>query len=110
MAVTLSSFSAHGSDRIRKPPKRQLVHPSNWQTPVNRRYNSVEPESRQTGVFDTRRDKRLFVFYDTETTGTNTVFDQVLQFAAILTNDQLEEVERFEMTPHPVEYDMYFSV
>jgi glutamine synthetase len=21
-----------------------------------------------------------------------------------------EEVERFEMTPHPVEYDMYFSV
>nr|WP_291073561.1 exonuclease domain-containing protein [Hyphomonas sp.] len=39
----------------------------------------------------------MFVFFDTETTGTNTVFDQVLQFAAILTNDQLEEVDRFEI-------------
>ena len=26
-----------------------------------------------------------FVFYDTETTDTNTTFDQILQFAAILT-------------------------
>lgn len=48
-------------------------------------------------MFNIRRDERLFVFYDTETTGTNTVFDQVLQFAAILTNDQLEEVDRFEI-------------
>ncbi|MGH1421598.1 MAG: exonuclease domain-containing protein [Hyphomonas sp.] len=48
-------------------------------------------------MFDIRRDRRLFVFYDTETSGTNTVFDQVLQFAAILTNDQLEEVDRFEI-------------
>lgn len=39
----------------------------------------------------------LFVFYDTETTGTNTVFDQILQFAAILTDDELQEVERFEI-------------
>jgi glutamine synthetase len=22
---------------------------------------------------------------------------------------KMQEVERFEMTPHPVEYDMYFS-
>ena len=23
---------------------------------------------------------------------------------------KMEEVERYEMTPHPVEYDMYYSV
>ena len=28
-----------------------------------------------------------FVFYDTETTGTNTTFDQILQFAAIYTDE-----------------------
>ncbi len=28
-----------------------------------------------------------FVFYDTETTGTDTTFDQILQFAAILTDE-----------------------
>ncbi|KCZ83528.1 exodeoxyribonuclease I [Hyphomonas adhaerens MHS-3] len=39
----------------------------------------------------------MFVFYDTETTGTNLDFDQILQFAAILTDDQLNEVERFEI-------------
>jgi len=38
-----------------------------------------------------------FVFYDTETTGTNTAFDQILQFGAILTDDQLQELERFEI-------------
>ena len=38
-----------------------------------------------------------FVFYDTETTGTNLYFDQILQFAAILTDDNLVEVERFEV-------------
>lgn len=47
-----------------------------------------------------------FVFYDTETTGTDTMFDQVLQFAAILTNDDLVEVERFEirsrLLPHVI--------
>jgi exodeoxyribonuclease-1 len=31
-----------------------------------------------------------FVFYDTETTGTDTSFDQILQFGAIRTNDDLE--------------------
>jgi len=39
----------------------------------------------------------VFVFYDTETTGLNRDFDQVLQFAAILTDDALIEVGRFNM-------------
>lgn len=47
-----------------------------------------------------------FVFYDTETTGTNTTFDQILQFAAIHTDDALNEIERFEIRcrihPHMV--------
>lgn len=38
-----------------------------------------------------------FVFYDTETTGTATAFDQILQFAAIRTNENLDEIERFEI-------------
>lgn len=47
-----------------------------------------------------------FVFYDTETTGTNTSFDQILQFAAIRTDDDLNEIDRFEircrLMPHIV--------
>lgn len=47
-----------------------------------------------------------FVFYDTETTGTNTTFDQILQFAAIFTDDDLNEIDRFEircrLMPHVV--------
>ena len=39
----------------------------------------------------------MFVFYDTETTGLIRDFDQVLQFAAILTDDGLNEVERFNI-------------
>lgn len=50
-----------------------------------------------------------FVFYDTETTGISTDFDQILQFAAIRTDADLNEIERFEMRcrllphviPHP---------
>ena len=38
-----------------------------------------------------------YVFYDTETTGTETTFDQILQFAAIRTDDDLNELERFEI-------------
>ena len=38
-----------------------------------------------------------FVFYDTETTGTDTSFDQILQFAAIYTDGELKELERFEI-------------
>jgi exodeoxyribonuclease-1 len=37
------------------------------------------------------------IFYDTETTGIDTTFDQILQFAAILTDDDLNELERFEL-------------
>ncbi|WP_294138250.1 exonuclease domain-containing protein [Sphingomonas sp.] len=47
-----------------------------------------------------------FVFYDTETTGTHTSFDQILQFAAIRTDDELNEIDRFEircrLMPHIV--------
>ncbi len=39
----------------------------------------------------------MFIFYDTETTGINTAFDQILQFAAILTNEQFKEIDRFEI-------------
>lgn len=37
-----------------------------------------------------------FVFYDTETTGIDTSFDQILQFAAIKTDENLNVLERFE--------------
>lgn len=47
-----------------------------------------------------------FVFYDTETTGTDTTFDQILQFAAIWTDDELNELDRFEtrcrLLPHVI--------
>lgn len=47
-----------------------------------------------------------FIFYDTETTGTNTSFDQILQFAAIRTDDDLNEQAEFEircrLMPHVV--------
>jgi exodeoxyribonuclease-1 len=47
-----------------------------------------------------------FVFYDTETTGTDTTYDQILQFAAILTGDDLRELDRFEircrLLPHVI--------
>lgn len=38
-----------------------------------------------------------FVFYDTETTGSDTFYDQILQFAAIRTDDDLNETHRFEI-------------
>lgn len=47
-----------------------------------------------------------FVFYDTETTGVNTQFDQILQFAAIYTDDELnaqDEINlRCRIQPHVV--------
>jgi exodeoxyribonuclease-1 len=47
-----------------------------------------------------------FIFYDTETTGTDTTFDQILQFAAILMDDDFSERDRFEircqLLPHIV--------
>ena len=38
-----------------------------------------------------------FVFYDTETTGTNTTFDQILQFGAVKADHELRELDRFEI-------------
>lgn len=37
------------------------------------------------------------VFYDTETTGLKAPFDQILQFAAIRTDSDLNEIDRFEI-------------
>ena len=37
-----------------------------------------------------------YLFYDIETTGLNKCFDQVLQFAAIRTNESLSEIDRHE--------------
>lgn len=46
------------------------------------------------------------IFYDTETTGTETFFDQILQLAAVRTDDALNEIDRFEvhsrLLPHIV--------
>ena len=46
----------------------------------------------------------MFVFYDFETTGTSPAFDQPLQFAAILTDDDFVEIERVNircrLSPH----------
>jgi len=55
-----------------------------------------------------------FVFYDTETTGTDTVFDQILQFGAIRTDENLNEIDRFEvrcrLQPHIVPAPMALKV
>ena len=40
-------------------------------------------------------DNQTLLFYDLETTGINNSFDQVLQFAAIRTDMQFNEIERF---------------
>ncbi len=40
--------------------------------------------------------KKTYLFYDIETTGLNFSFDQVLQFAAIRTDEQFNEIERYE--------------
>jgi exodeoxyribonuclease-1 len=46
------------------------------------------------------------VFYDTETTGTDTTFDQILQFSAIWADNDLNELDRFKircrLLPHVV--------
>ncbi len=38
-----------------------------------------------------------YIFYDTETTGLDTTFDQILQFAAILTDAEFIELDRIEI-------------
>jgi exodeoxyribonuclease-1 len=42
-----------------------------------------------------------FVFFDTETSGLNRSFDQIVQFGAIRTDDQLNEIEQFEIKTEP---------
>lgn len=44
------------------------------------------------------------IWYDTETTGTNAAFDQILQFAAIQTDDDLNETGRFEVRSRLLPY------
>ncbi|WP_300666776.1 exodeoxyribonuclease I [Desulfoluna sp.] len=41
---------------------------------------------------------KSYLFYDLETTGLNKSFDQILQFAAIRTDMQLNELERYNIT------------
>ncbi len=41
---------------------------------------------------------RTYLFYDLETSGLNPCFDQILQFAAIRTTLNLEEIERYQLT------------
>ena len=47
-----------------------------------------------------------YIFYDTETSGLETAFDQILQFAAIKTDDELNELDHFNvrirLLPHVV--------
>ncbi len=47
-----------------------------------------------------------YVFFDCETTGTHTAYDQIVQFAAIFTDDELHELDQFEirsrLLPHIV--------
>jgi exodeoxyribonuclease-1 len=40
---------------------------------------------------------QTFLFYDLETTGLNKAFDQILHFAAIRTDRELRELERYEL-------------
>ena len=40
---------------------------------------------------------KCYMFYDTETTGIETAFDQILQFAAIRTDDDLNELGCFNI-------------
>ena len=55
-----------------------------------------------------------FAFYDFETTGTSPSFDQPLQFAAILTDDDFNEIERVNLrcrlAPHILPSPMAMAV
>jgi exodeoxyribonuclease-1 len=44
------------------------------------------------------------IFYDTETSGLSSAFDQILQFAAIRTDDDLTEIGRFEIRSKLLSY------
>jgi exodeoxyribonuclease I len=45
-----------------------------------------------------------YIFYDTETSGLSPEFDQILQFAAIRTDNDLNEVDRFEIRSQLLPY------
>lgn len=55
-----------------------------------------------------------YVFYDTEGTGTHTRFDQITQFAAIVTDENFQEIEtiniRSKLLPHVVPHPMALFV
>ena len=59
--------------------------------------DTTEQSSERGYLINERRGLFLFIFYDTETTGLNRDFDQILQFAAILTDADLVEIDRFEI-------------
>lgn len=44
---------------------------------------------------------KTFLFYDIETSGLNPVFDQIIQFSAIRTDLELNELERYEWVVRP---------
>ena len=44
------------------------------------------------------------IFYDTETSGLSSAFDQILQFAAIRTDEDLNEIGRFEIRSRLLPY------
>ena len=49
-------------------------------------------------AMDNDNTKKLnFIFYDTETTGINIDFDQIIQFSAILTNHDFVEIDRINV-------------
>lgn len=54
------------------------------------------------------------IFYDTETTGLDPYFDQILQFAAIKTDEDFNELDRYEircrLLPHIVPHPMAMLV
>ena len=54
------------------------------------------------------------IFYDTETTGIDSCFDQILQFAAIKTDENFNELDRFnircQLLPHIVPHPMAMLV
>jgi len=58
------------------------------------------------GSGDLGCNEMAYVFYDTETTGIQTAFDQILQFGAIKTDDEFVELDRFDircrLLPHVV--------
>ena len=58
--------------------------------------------------------KKLFVFYDFETTGISPAFDQPLQFAAVLTDEDFNEIEsvdlRCRLSPHILPAPMALAV